>query len=294
MSGNRLLAGVHHSGGAVRRARRLIGLVVIAGFVLGTTFAARAAVVRQPYLQLDTPTSITVVWRTDNATDSRVRYGTVQGSLTSTATSATVGTSHIVTITGLSPGTKYFYDAGSTSVVQAGGTAEHYFVTAPTPGTSPSFRAWIVGDSGTGGSDQIAVRNAMTAFTGAARPDLMLHVGDIAYTSGSETEFTDFHFTMYQDILRHTTHWPTLGNHEGASTTSGQPGASSGPYYDAFVLPTAAEAGGVASGTEAYYSFNYGNTHFISLNSYQVSRSASGPLPMSGRSDRHSSSIGIG
>jgi hypothetical protein len=72
--------------------------------------------------------------------------------------------------------------------------------------------------------------------------------------------------------------WPTLGNHEGASTTSGQPGASSGPYYSAFVLPTGAQAGGVASGTEAYYSFDYGNVHFISLNSYQVSRSAGGAM----------------
>jgi hypothetical protein len=251
---------------------------MIAAFLLGLAAPAWAAVVRQPYLQLDTPTSITVVWRTDTASDSRVRYGTVQGSLTSTATSASSVTNHIVTITGLAPSTKYYYDAGSTSAVQAGGTAEHYFVTAPTPGSSPSFRAWVVGDSGTGGSDQIAVRDAMLAYTGASRPDLMLHVGDIAYTSGSETEFTDFHFTMYQDILRHTTHWPTLGNHEGSSTTSGQPGTSTGPYYDAYVLPTAAEAGGAASGTEAYYSFNYGNTHFISLNSYQVSRSATGPM----------------
>src|SRR6185436_107369 len=147
-----------------------------------------------------------------------------------------------------------------------------------TPGSSPTFRAWVVGDSGNGSSAQLNVRNAMLSYTGASRPDLILHVGDIAYTSGSETEFTDFHFTMYQDIIRHTVQWPTLGNHEGASTTSGQPGASAGPYYDAFVLPTAGEAGGTSSGTEAYYSFNYGNTHFISLNSYQVSRSPSGAM----------------
>jgi hypothetical protein len=255
-----------------------VGIGMAALILLATAAPARAAVVRQPYLQLTTPTSVTVVWRTDTTSDSRVRYGTVQGSLTSTVTVATSVTNHVVTITGLTAATKYYYDAGSSTAVQAGGTAEHYFVTAPTPGSSPSFRAWIVGDSGTGGSDQIAVRNAMLAYTGAARPDMMLHVGDIAYTSGSETEFTDFHFTMYQDIARHTVQWPTLGNHEGASTTSGQPGASTGPYYDAYVLPTSAEAGGAASGTEAYYSFNYGNTHFISLNSYQVSRSASGPM----------------
>jgi hypothetical protein len=227
---------------------------------------------------MQTPTSMTIVWRTDTATDSRVRYGTVQASLTQTATNATVVTNHVVTITGLSPATKYYYDAGSTTTVQAGGTVEHYFVTSPTVGSTASFRAWILGDSGDGGTNQTAVRDAMIAYTGATRPNLMLHLGDIAYTSGSEQEFTDFHFNVYKDVIRHTVQWPTLGNHEGASTTSGQPGTSTGPYYDAFVLPTAAEAGGTASGTEAYYSFDYGNVHFISLNAYQVSRSASGPM----------------
>jgi hypothetical protein len=118
----------------------------------------------------------------------------------------------------------------------------------------------------------------MVSYVGATRPDMMLHVGDIAYTSGTDDEFTNFHFGVYKDIIRHTVQWPTLGNHEGQSTSSGAPGPSSGPYYDAFVLPAAAEAGGTASGTEAYYSFNYGNTHFISLNAYQVSRSPSGPM----------------
>ena len=41
----------------------------------------------------------------------------------------------------------------------------------------------------------------------------------------------------------------------------------SGPYYDIFSLPRNGEAGGVASGTEAYYSFDYGNIHFVCLNS---------------------------
>ncbi len=278
MSRNQTNARSGNSGRVGHGARGLIGIGIAAAILFLAAVPASAAVVRQPYLQLETPNSITIVWRTDTTSNSVVHYGTVAGSLTSSVTNAALVTNHIVTINTLSASTKYYYDVGSTSSVEAGGTAEHYFVTAPTPGTSPSFRAWIVGDSGTGGSDQIAVRNAMVAYTGAARPDFMLHVGDIAYTSGSETEFTDFHFTMYQDILRHTTHWPTLGNHEGASTTSGQPGASTGPYYDAFVLPTAAEAGGTASGTEAYYSFDYGNTHFISLNSYQVSRSGTGPM----------------
>jgi hypothetical protein len=40
-----------------------------------------------------------------------------------------------------------------------------------------------------------------------------------------------------------------------------------GPYFEAHVLPTSGEAGGQPSGTEAYYSFDYGNAHFIVLDS---------------------------
>ena len=45
-----------------------------------------------------------------------------------------------------------------------------------------------------------------------------------------------------------------------------------GPYYEAHVLPTGGEAGGVSSGTEAYYSFDYANVHFIVLDSMDSSR----------------------
>src|SRR5215211_6216139 len=41
-----------------------------------------ASVTRGPYLQIGTPNSIVVRWRTNIATDSRVSYGTTQGSLT--------------------------------------------------------------------------------------------------------------------------------------------------------------------------------------------------------------------
>ena len=46
-----------------------------------------------------------------------------------------------------------------------------------------------------------------------------------------------------------------------------------GPYYDIFSLPRSGESGGVASGTEAYYSFDYGNIHFICLNTGNTDRS---------------------
>lgn len=234
-----------------------------------------ANLVRQPYLQLGTPTSMTVVWRTDVATDSRVRYGTTQGSLTSSATNSTVSVDHIVTINGLSPATKYFYDIGSTTASYGGGTATHYFKTSPTTGSTGAFRFWAVGDSGTGSSTQTAVMNAMLADAGATLPDFAVHLGDIAYNSGTDQEFTDNHFTPFNTVLRNTVMWPSLGNHEAASVNTS---LQTGPYYAAHVLPSAGQAGGIVSGTEAYYSFDYANAHFVVLDSQDSSRAVGGPM----------------
>ncbi len=240
---------------------------------------------REPYLQFGTPTSMTVCWRTSTATNSRVNFGTVQGSLTSFADNATVSTDHVVTISGLTSATRYYYSVGSTTGVQGGGTADHFFETSPPVGSTGTFSFWAVGDGGNGTTNQLNVMNAMRTVTSASPPDFAVHLGDMAYTSGTDSEFTTNHFAPYAPVLRNTVLWPTLGNHEGASTTSGgcwplpcSPGTTAGPYYDAFVVPTNGEAGGVASGTEAYYSFDYANAHFISLNSYEVSRSPSGPM----------------
>ncbi len=270
----------------------LLAAAMIAVFQVDS---AQAAIVREPYLQLVTPDSITVVWRTDLAspTDSRVQYGVSEGVLDQEATASSIIPSsnanvrdHIVTITGLTAGTQYFYNVGTTSGgVEGGGTSEHYFVTAPTTGVGANFTAWIVGDSGENSADQLAVRDAMLAVTGSTPPDIFLHMGDIAYNNGTDSEFTNNHFGPYEDILRHTVCYPTLGNHEGVNTVSGgcwplpcAPGATTGPYYEAHILPAAGEAGGEPSGTESYYSFDYANVHFVVLNSHQGDRSPTGPM----------------
>src|SRR4029434_7395586 len=43
-------------------------------------------------------------------------------------------------------------------------------------------------------------------------------------------------------------------------------------------MPTGGQIGGVPSGSEAYYSFEYANIHFICLDSEGSNRSASGPM----------------
>ena len=245
-----------------------------------------ASVTRGPYLQSGTPNSTVVRWRTNIATDSRVSYGTTQGSLTSNTDNSTQTTEHEVIVSGLSPGTKYFYSVGSTSQVLAGNDPNHFFVTSPLAGSSVPTRVWVLGDSGTANASAQAVRNAYINFTGSTATNLWLMLGDNAYESGTDSEYQTAVFDMYPTILRQSVLWPALGNHDTAQSSN--PPASL-PYFAMFTLPTNAEAGGMASGTEKYYSFDYGNIHFICLDSMTSDRSASGPMATWLRADLASS-----
>ena len=79
----------------------------------------------------------------------------------------------------------------------------------------------------------------MVLAAGATGPDLMIHVGDMAYGSGTDEEFTQNFYAIYQEQLRSIPVWPAIGNHEGKTSFSAD---QSGPYFEGYVLPSAAEA----------------------------------------------------
>ncbi|MBA3515423.1 MAG: fibronectin type III domain-containing protein [Pyrinomonadaceae bacterium] len=247
-----------------------------------------ASVTRGPYLQTGTPTGVIVRWRTNVATDSRVRYGTALGSLTSNSDNATLTTEHEVTISGLLPATQYFYSVGSTAQTLTGNDADHFFFTTPTVGASAVTRIWVLGDSGTANANAQSVRNAYYNFTGAVHTNLWLMLGDNAYQNGTDSEYQAAVFDMYPTMLRKSVLWPTLGNHDTAQSANPP---STLPYFAMFTLPTGAEAGGMASGTEKYYSFDYANIHFICLDSMTSDRSANGPMATWLRNDLASTTL---
>lgn len=253
----------------------LLGLAWTAGWrvVAGGASWQAASLTRGPYLQMGTPTSMRVRWRTDTATDSRVRFGSAPNALNLLADDAALTTEHSVTIAGLSPHTTYYYAIGSTTALLAGGDANHTFVTAPAVGSTPPLRVWVLGDAGWAGvglpEGQRAVRDAYYAFNGTQRTDLWLMLGDNAYNNGTDPEYQAGLFDVYQAMLRQSVLWPAIGNHDTAGLTNPPPTIA---YYQIFDLPQQAEAGGVASGTELYYSFNYANVHFVSLDAMVSAR----------------------
>ena len=244
-------------------------------FALELASSGTVTLTRAPYLQLGTPTSTTVRWRTSVPASSRVSYGPTPDALGTSVSDATLRTNHEMTLAGLMPDTPYCYAVGTTTATLAGGDASHCFTTSPPVGTPKGTRIWVLGDSGTADANARAVRDAFYGWMGTQKPDLWLMLGDNAYETGTDAQFQAAVFDMYPEILRSAVLWPTLGNHDGASADST---TGTGPYYDIFTLPTSGQAGGVASGTEAYYSFDYGMIHFVSLESFETDRSVNGPM----------------
>ena len=136
-------------------------------------------------------------------------------------------------------------------------------------------RVWVIGDSGTADANAQAVGDAYTSYTATRETDLWLMLGDNAYNDGLDAEYQRAVFDMYPSMLRKTVLWPAYGNHDGYGSDAA---TNTGPYFDMFTLPTQGEAGGVASGSEAYYSFDYANIHFVCLESFETDRSPTGPM----------------
>ncbi|MEW6159229.1 MAG: metallophosphoesterase family protein [Verrucomicrobiota bacterium] len=231
-------------------------------------------VTRGPYLQSGTPHSVVVRWRTDEMTKSMLRYGIDPLQLTNTAQSAGVLSEHVVLVRNLKPQTKYFYSIGTDKLTLSTGP-DHFFVTSPLPGTAQPTRIWVIGDAGTRGAKQRAVRYAYEQFAGDRHTDLWLMLGDNAYPDGTDEQYQGAVFDMYRDLLRKSVVWPTVGNHDAISATSD---TQSGVYFDLFTLPTLGQAGGLPSGTEAYYAFDFANIHFICLDSHDTDRSPNGAM----------------
>jgi len=241
-----------------------------------TSGGGTANVERGPYLQKGTTTSVVVRWRTDVPTESVVNYGTSLGSLNQNESDLLPKTEHEIEVTGLNADTKYYYNIANSAGVIISESSDLYFETHPTVGSSQPYKFWILGDAGTANSNQRAVRNAYYNYIGSNHTDGILFLGDNAYNSGTDSEYQNAMFeNMYEDKLKNSISWSTLGNHDGYSADSN---SQTGPYYDIFTFPTLGESGGMASGTEAYYSFDYGNIHFIVLDSYETDRSVGGTM----------------
>ncbi len=237
---------------------------------------AAETIVRGPYLQCATQTSITIQWRTDEPSIGRVAYIPAQGKATIAYAHETEPvTDHIVQLQNLTADTQYRYDIvpNGKDIKTIPSNVTNNFVTAPDKIDRP-IRIWALGDCGTGNDSQRSVRDSFYAVNGGPRTDVVLLLGDNAYNKGTDPEYQKGIFNIYNDSMNQTVYWSTIGNHDMYNSKKPSEEEATIPYFKIFTNPTAGEAGGVASGTEKYYSFDYGPVHFICLDSMVSDRSA--------------------
>jgi len=226
-----------------------------------------------PYLQSPTPSSIKIKWRTDSLTASKIVYGTDLLNQNLSTTDTAITTNHTIKLSGLTPYTKYYYSVYNGNTLLEGNDAEHWFRTFPTAGTELPFRVWGIGDFGKGNDKQAKVRDAYVNFD-TTETSFFIWLGDNAYGDGTEQEYLTQVFDSvygYKNVMKHWAFLPSPGNHDYNSVSPvaspTPPLTHTGPYYNFIDVYTQGEAGGVPTGHELFYSYDYGNAHFISLNS---------------------------
>ncbi len=214
-------------------------------------------------------TTFAVNWRTsaNDTLASQVLYGTDQAAVTAAegpgaGVSAQSGYSvayerdesarvHEVHVCGLTASTRYFYKVGG-----AGAWSAVFDVsTSPAIGTSEVWRFALTGDS----RGQPDVFAETQAHIQAAGVDLEVFSGD-AVTLGTDQPSWDAFFegtsgsVSVQDVLARTPFMVSNGNHESLAVN----------FLAQFAVPQQVSPGEEGQGEE-WYSFDYGNAHFVVL-----------------------------
>jgi hypothetical protein len=167
-----------------------------------------------------------------------------------------------VHVCGLQPTTKYFYKVGNTGAF----STVYDFVTAPTAGSKTKFRFAITGDARNDVASWAKAQQAILA-SGSA---FQLSSGDAVVTGISQLQWNSFFGAEFEgvkasDVMARVPVLVANGNHDDLTT----------PYLAQFAVPQEKSAGENGDGEE-WYSFDYGNAHFVVLNDTTASDSTTG------------------
>ena len=243
-------------------------IFIIFSLFLGSLPAYSQQITRTPYLQMLGEKSVQIRYRTNEAILSEVQISSDGKTFNRIKKSSQTNTEHLVLIDSLTASNKYFYRIRLTST-QFAGDSTYFFKTAPAIGSQEKFSVWSIGDMYPDGPYQKNVYEGFKKFIGNKYTNLFMTVGDNVYGGGTDDDFQKNFFQIYQNgpLLKQSALFPSVGNHDYDAYPKNQDHPDMA-YYQSFTLPTKGELGGLASESEAYYSFDYGNTHFICLDSY--------------------------
>ena len=196
---------------------------------------------RQPYLQNVTDNSIIISFKTALPTNTSVYYSTNKKDYVE-VNSSEMTTHHFITLKNLDEGTKYFYKLDIDNYEIS--NKNYYFSTNNLEDEEINFV--VFGDIGTEEGKQNYTALAISNLKN--KPDLILITGDVIYPDGSSQYYDNHLFNYFKNIFMNTPVYPALGNHDWYTDPKSN-------FEKEWFLP----------GNEHYYSFDYGNAHFIIL-----------------------------
>ncbi len=187
--------------------------------------ASNEKVIGGPYVVNVGQRSATVMWVVQTG---EVSIGAAPGQIEKTAPALRA---EKVDFTGLKPGASYYYQAFP------GDAGKGSFKTAA-PREVTRFQFVVYGDTRTRHDVHRSVINGVLKYS---NPDFILHTGDLV-ENGADSSLWPIFFDAERELLRKAAFYPALGNHERHALN----------YSDFMEV-------------KPYYSFNWGNTHCIVL-----------------------------
>jgi len=215
------------------------------------SFTTQGSFEKGPYLIYPgNNTQMTVLWQMTTTSGCTLEWGLNTSYLSGSTPTSEYGTAHQhkYTITGLTPGTKYYYrvTAGASQ-----GTGS--FRTAPAA-SATSVKFLMYGDtrSNPGDQDSVCARMIATYNADPAYQTMILLSGDWV-NSDSESDWTSQFFNYsYGNIMENLRRMPIqgcMGNHEGGGSV----------YMKYWPYPYVANR---------YWSYDYGPVHIVILDQY--------------------------
>lgn len=206
---------------------------------------------RRPYLQSAIADSLTVLWRTNEGTNAKLAFKQPEESKWSFVSGQTRKTNtgiieNEVALKSLIPNTAYQYRIYTDDVLLL--EQDSLYFRSPINAQDSVFSFFAVGDIGEAVEDEGTpdkLGQALIPFVDSLNFGLLL--GDIIYPDGRSEDYDTNLFQYFGEVFPYVPVFTVLGNHDWHEPEEN--------YMKEWKLP----------GNEHYYSFDYGNVHFIGL-----------------------------
>lgn len=243
---------MNHSAAQRRPSRFLIFVVAASAIIAGGRIIRMQQPTRLrcgPMVQMPEPGRLSFSWRVGSVSGGRIELVSSGGRQEQRADQS--GDRFEASFADCKPGTTHTYSVKSAGLLGETLAGPFEVKAPPLPGTP--FRFLAFGDSGNGSNTQADLAKLMAA----AKPDLIIHTGDLIYPSGKIEDYPTNFFEPYAELIRRIPFMPSLGNHDCA-TEHGK------AFIATFDLPRNGPPG---IEPERNYWFNFGDALFVGLDS---------------------------